>query len=729
MRSDSCETRPVRAGDWRRIALITALTAATAVSGGFVTSLTAAGAAPQALPADSASPTAYPSLTDSPTATPSATATPSPTLTPTATPSATPPGAPSSATIVIGHDAQHFGYQTPNITLAGGGMLTVVNQDAREHTVTSRETDANGRPLFDIYAEPGTTTNIPSASKLAPGTYHFYCRFHPTTMKGTLTIQGDGGGNVHPTAPKFEQPLFIPPTLTGSKLRIPIKQAKVRVLPHGPLTSMWTYGGTYPGPTIERPVGQDTKVTFVDKLPASDGAFSVHYHGDHHASKDDGQPTTYLIKAGHSRTYDFPLTDGGQAERAAFNYYHDHRMGLTGRNVWNGLTGMFITTDAKSKQLRLPDGKYDVPLMVSNRSFTKDNQLTHPLPNHAVMNPVGNQAPPGDATVGAQTLANGRFAPYLNVSTHRYRLRLLNGSNWSAYNFQLSDGRPFIQVGTGNGLLPKPVVRNQILLGPAQRVDVIVDFHSELGKKVVLESVPRSDAPAGGIETPSVAIMQFRVTAKAHGDKSRIPTTLQAPPPIKAPRQVTAVWDFNVVGDPSTGSHWVVNGKPFDPNRVDLKVPLGSTQTWLLRNSSPITHFIHLHEELWHTIARDGKTPPPWERGLEDTWKLDPGETVKVAARFTDYTGKFMLHCHMLDHEDHGLMTQFEVVRTKGTAATGPAARAARLDRQWARQAAAHTSRIWGLRIVTAAFGMPRAAAFGLSPAELKKLMCGPKYG
>ena len=713
-------------GDWRRIALITALTAATAVSGAFVTSLTPAGAMSSPAPSVTDSTTPWP--TDSATPSPTDSASPTPTATPTLTPTPSPtttPSAPTSATIIIGRDAQHYGYQTPNVTLAGGGSLSIVNEDVREHTVTSRETDANGRPLFDEYIEPNSTITVPPASRLAAGTYHFYCRFHPTTMKGTLVIKGNGGG-VHPVAPKFEQPLYIPPTLTGAHLRIPIERANVRVLPHGPLTSMWTYGGTYPGPTIVRPAGQDTKVTFVDKLPSSDGSFTVHYHGDHHASKDDGQPTTYLISHGQSRTYDFPLTDGGMPERAAFNYYHDHRMGLTGRNIWNGLEGMFITTDAKSKELRLPGGKYDVPLMVSNRSFTSDNQLTHPLPNHAVMNPTGNQAPPNDATVGAQTLANGRFAPYLNVSTHRYRIRLLNGSNWSAYNFQLSDGRPFIQVGTGNGLLPKPVVRNQILLGPAQRVDIIVDFHDEYGKKVILESVPRGDAPPGGIETPSVAIMQFRVTAKAHGDTSRIPTTLQAPPPIKAPRNVTAVWDFNVVGNPNTGSHWVVNGKPFDPNRVDLKVPLGSTQTWLLRNSSPITHFIHLHEELWHTLARDGKTPPPWERGLEDTWKLDPGETVKVAAQFTDYTGKFMLHCHMLDHEDHGLMAQFEVVPMKGTAAVGPAARAARLDRQWSQRVAAHTSQIWGLRITTAVFGTPPPTAFGLSSAELKQLMCGP---
>jgi spore coat protein A, manganese oxidase len=720
-------TRPVRTGDWRRIALITALTAATAISGGFVTSLSEAGASGTATPADTTSPTPTPSLTESPTPTPTPTTTASPTETPTPTPSAT-SSAPSSATIIIGSRAQNVGYQTPQVTLAQGGSLTVVNMDTMEHTVTSVELGSNQQKLFDVYVEPSPTPiAIPIASKLAAGTYHFYCRFHPQVMRGTLTIVGGSGGGVHPVPPKFEQPLVTPKVLTGSHLTIPIERAAVRVLPHGGLTTMWTYGGSYPGPTIMRPAGQDTKVTFIDKLPRSDGSFTVHYHGDHHTSANDGRPTTQLISSGKRRTYDYPGTDAGRPEPAAFNFYHDHRMGLTARNNWMGLQGMFITQDASTKNLRLPTGKFDLPLLVSERTFTSTNQLEVPFSSHPSMVTTGPNAPPGDGTVGAQILVDGRFAPYANVSTHRYRLRLLNAAPFTSYNFQLSDGHPFIQVGTGDGLLPKPVVRQSILLGPAQRADVIVDFHNELHKNVLLETVPRTDnPPSGSVGSPTAAIMQFRVTRHASSDPTRIPSRLVNIQAINAPAKVSALWRFGLSGDQSTGSVWTVDGRPFDPNRADLKVPLGSTQTWILRNDSPITHYIHLHEELWHTLARDGKKPPAWEQGYEDTWRLDPGESVKVAARFTDYTGEFMLHCHMLDHEDHGLMAQFDVVRTKGTAATGLAARAARLDRQWSRRAAAHTSRIWGVRVVTAVFGMPAPTGLGLSPAELKRLMCGP---
>jgi FtsP/CotA-like multicopper oxidase with cupredoxin domain len=256
------------------------------------------------------------------------------------------------------------------------------------------------------------------------------------------------------------------------------------------------------------------------------------------------------------------------------------------------------------------------------------------------------------------------------VSTHRYRLRLVIGSNFTPYDFALSSGQPFFQIGTGSGLLPQPVVRQDILLGPAQRADVIVDFHNELNQRVVLVSQPRSDHPAGGIATPSAAIMQFRVVRQASSDATRIPATLQARPKLNVPTRVTKTWTFDFAGNKTSGSHWTVNGKAFDPNRIDARVPLGSTRLWKLHNASPVTHFIHIHEEQWRTVSRDGKRPKPWERGLEDTWKLDPGETVTVAAKFTDHTGVFMIHCHMLDHEDHGLMAQFQVVRPRRTSSS-----------------------------------------------------------
>ena len=591
-----------------------------------------------------------------------------------------PTQAPPAATVRIDQGAGFGGYANPAVEIAAGGTLSVINFDSTRHSVTADDRDAVGNPLFSVVVNPGDTATVVGVSALAPGTYAFHCIFHSGSMRGVLTVSGTGGG-VTPVPQSFDQPLVVPPVRSTAHIRIPVRQADVRVMPTGPLTKMWTYGGTYPGPTIVRPAGHDTRVRFVNRLPGS-ASTTVHLHGDHHRWQDDGQPTRFLVRKGHARSYDFPLTDGGKPEPAAFNWYHDHRMMVTTRNNWLGLQGMFIVTDSATRKLGLPTGRYDLPLMVSERSLDANNQLVPVMHHMAPM--TGPMAPPDDATVGDRILVNGRYAPYVDVDTHKYRLRLLNTSPFTTYDFTLSDGRPFVQIGTGNGLLPQAVVRQDILLGPAQRVDVVVDFGgAAVGSDVVLQSVPRADPPPGGAGSPSAQIMQFRVRRQVT-DLSRVPSSLRQPPAMRTPSKVSAVWSVGLKRS-SAGSVWTIDGKAFDPKVVVHRVPLGSTQLWELRNDSDMTHFVHLHEELWRTVSRDGRTPPPWERGLEDTWRLDPGERVRVVARFTDYTGVFMVHCHMLDHEDDGLMAQFAVV--KGSAGPlpkgfvyrpkgGPAARA-----------------------------------------------------
>jgi len=558
---------------------------------------------------------------------------------------------PTVVTIKIPRTA-FFGssFQPSTVTLARGGTLRVKNNDNEHHSVTSNA------GLFDTVVQPGQTVRVAGVGRLPAGRYHFHCRFHPN-MTGVLVIKGSGGSL--PSAQQFAQPLKLPPVLSGANITLPIKKTAVRVLPDGPLTNMWTYGGTYPGPIIRRPAGQDTKVTFVDHLPRADGAFSVHLHGDHHTSANDGQPTTHLIRSGGSRTYDYPLTDGGQPESGSTFIYHDHRMMLTGRNVWRGQEGIFIVTDPTQSSLPLPKGKYDVPLLISDRSFNSSNQLTNPFATEG--------RPPNDATVGGRVLVDGRYAPYFNVDTHKYRLRIINGSNFQSYNFKLSNGRPFTQIGSGDGLLPAPVKRSSILLGPFERADVVVNFGGELGKRVVLKSVPRTDTrPAGSVATPSVSIMQFRVKNSVT-DATSVPGTLETPPTLDATSGIAKTWTIRL---DRTHHVWTINRHPFSPSRISHTVPLAATQEWKIVNRTNITHFIHLHEEQWQTIRRDGGAPKPWELGVQDTWKLDPGESIVVKGHFTDYTGLFMIHCHMLDHEDHGLMAQFDVTSSGATVAT-----------------------------------------------------------
>jgi spore coat protein A len=569
-------------------------------------------------------------------------------------------------TIVIPVGGAASGFSPQTVSVERGGAITVVNNDNVTHSVTSEAVGTQGDPLFDLVVPAHATKTLAIPPALAAGQYSFYCTFHPH-MRGTLVVTGEPGGDV-PEPPTFEQALRIPEVLTGRNIRIHMQRAKVAIMPHGPKTRMWTYGGSYPGPTIVRPAGRETRVRFVHRLPRRAGAMTVHLHGDHHAPEHDGQPTTQLVRPGQSRVYEYPLTYGGLPEPSSFFFYHDHRMDKTARNNWRGLQGMFVVEDASESKLRLPEGKRDVPLMLSDRSFRRDNALTNPFAHgvrmvghHGAMAWLGPHAPPDDATVGTHVLVNGRYAPYLRVSATRYRLRLLNASHFSAYSVGLSDGRPLLQVGTGNGLLHRPVVRDRVLLGPAQRADVIVDFHGAAGRDLVLDSVPAAPGETGA-DARQAALMQFRVGAEAR-DPSRLPARLPSPELVRVPAEVSKTWTFDLGGNDHHGTFWSVNGHAFDPDRVDHRARLGSVERWRLRNTSDMTHYVHIHAEQWRTVLRDGKPPPPWEQGLEDTWRLEPGEVVEVAARFKDYTGPFMIHCHMLDHEDHGMMARFDVVK------------------------------------------------------------------
>jgi len=168
-----------------------------------------------------------------------------------------------------------------------------------------------------------------------------------------------------------------------------------------------------------------------------------------------------------------------------------------------------------------------------------------------------------------------------------------------------------------------------------------------------------------GSDARETAVMELRVGDPAR-DTSRLPSRLPSPDLVSpVPSRVSKTWTFGLGEAHMDGHHasfWSINGRAFDPDRVDHRVALGSVERWRFRNTSDVTHYVHIHAEQWRTLLRDGQAPPPWELGLEDTWRLEPGEEVEVAARFTDYTGPFMIHCHMLDHEDHGMMARFDVV-------------------------------------------------------------------
>ena len=477
----------------------------------------------------------------------------------------------------------------------------------------------------------------------------------------------------------FRSPLPIPDVLDGDHIRIPIRAAEQRIFP-GPKTKLWTFGGTFPGPTIRRRAGHRTRVTFHHQLPEKVGELTVHLHGGHNRTQFDGQPggltkrhpsslfcdiprglsareqgNDLLLEPGGRKTYVYDLVEDGGPERAAFQWYHDHRLDHTAPHAWKGLAGMFIVDDGFDEALPLPRGDRDIPLMICDRTFDRHNQLTDPFTN---------RRPPADGILAETILVNGAHMPYHRVGPCRHRLRLLNVSAFRSYNLQLSNGAPMIQIATESGLMPKPIRRREILLGPAERVEVIVDFAGMAGESVELRSSARHPGRnPEGAHTYGGALMQFRVGTERVADRSRVPRKLRPLPAWTrhAGRKPDKLWTVTIGGFFKT--RWEINGRTFNPAHAEAFPKLNSTETWEIHNKTNVAHVMHLHHSDWLLLERDGKHPPPWEDCLKETFFLYPDEKILLAGHFSDYTGKFVIHCHMLDHEDHGLMSQFEVVR------------------------------------------------------------------
>jgi FtsP/CotA-like multicopper oxidase with cupredoxin domain len=399
----------------------------------------------------------------------------------------------------------------------------------------------------------------------------------------------------------------------------------------------------------------------VHRIPEA-GTLTIHNHGHHSAAIHDGQPMSQLIKPGGKRTYVYRHVEEGQPLRGGMRWYHDHSHGRTNRNLWMGLAGLFIVEDPLERKLKLPAGRRELLLVVTTRTLDDNNQLVDPF--------TGNADPGADAVgTGSLLLVNGIARPYRVVEPTTYRLRILNAASFSPYNVGFERGPKIVQIGNESGLYPAPAERERVLMGPAERCDLVVDFSEFAGQRVVLSSAPQeSSAPLGSVAAPAAApdedLIEFRVRKKLHRHKPprKLPAKLQ-PLPKWTSQLSTAPDRTFVFGQALTGGQttWTINGAPYDPDQVVARPELGTTETWMLVNSSQQSHFIHIHAVDWKVVSRNGGTPAPDEDVLKETFRLDPGETIAVGAKFTDHKGRFLIHCHMLSHEDHAMMTTFEI--------------------------------------------------------------------
>jgi spore coat protein A len=464
-----------------------------------------------------------------------------------------------------------------------------------------------------------------------------------------------------PLPPAFQVPLPVPSVLTGESIEIVQREVTAEILPGVP-TRLWTYGGTFPGPTIESRRGHAVTVAHRNELPVPT---VVHLHGGRTPASSDGYPTDLVLPAGWghmghmhdpravtssvTRSYTFPLE-----QRATMLWYHDHRMDFTAPAIWRGLAGMHIVRDSAEESLGLPSR--ELPLMIADRAFASDGSLAYPSIDSTLRMQPGVQEPYVAGVLGDVILVNGAPWPVHEVDAARYRLRILNASNARHYDLEavLDDGRrlDLVQIGADQGLLRAPVIHRNLPIAPAERYDVIVDFG-----QVPVGSRVRIVNRVGSGRTRDV--MAFNVVRKA-ADSSRIPDVLSEDLPEWQRSEAVRVRDFSFrAGQMGDGHGWLIGGQPFAPDRTDVTTRLGDVEIWRL--VADVHHPVHLHLVGFRVLSRGGRAPLPHDAGLKDTVSLRPGESAEIITRFDGYRGRYLFHCHNAEHEDMGMMANLEI--------------------------------------------------------------------
>jgi blue copper oxidase len=546
------------------------------------------------------------------------------------------------------------------------------------------------------------------------------------------TIPASGGA----AAPNREPPRPRADFTPDVEVRLHAAPAEISILPGRP-TQVWRYQAellkgepsnlaqlpdSFLGPTIRAWRGQKVRVHFSHDLPGDDTHSIVHWHGLTLPSDQDAHPR-YAIGAGQTYVYEFTVTD-----RAGTYWYHPHPDMQTGRQVYQGLAGLFIVSDDEEQALGLPSGAQDIPLVIQDRTFDAENQLVY-----AAGDPMAGSMPFLMGFLGERVLVNGRPDATLDVATRAYRLRLLNGSNARTYKLGWDDGTPLTVIATDGGLLAQPVERPYVTLSPGERVELWADFRGRpVGADLTLASLPFEGAEgvAGGghdmggtgghdmgsmggghdmgstggghdmgstggghdmgemegmsaapLQGAPLKLLRVRVTEQVAADDT-LPATLST---IARYRVEDAVnrdrpRTFSIT---QPARRWELNGRVYEPDAIadDERVRLGDLEIWELVNAlntgdtqhpQGMLHPFHIHGLQFQVLSREvlPELRAGWESvsagyvddGWKDTVLLMPGERVRVLLRFAEHAGTYMVHCHLLEHEDMGLMRNIEVV-------------------------------------------------------------------
>lgn len=399
-------------------------------------------------------------------------------------------------------------------------------------------------------------------------------------------------------------------------------------------TETYGYNGSFLGPVIRFKKGEQVAVQFTNNLREPT---TVHWHGLIVPPVVDGGPEN-LVMPGETKSLTFDVL-----QDPATLWFHPHPHGNTSEQVYKGLAGLVYIEDDDSKLLNLPEtyGRNDIPLIFQDRLFTSTGQLDYWKVANA------------DGTLGDTLLINGTVDPILDVQPEPVRFRLLNGSNARNLTIRLNTGDTFMQVATDGGLLDHPVMIQQITLSPGERAEIVVDFDTLKDK----HSLAFIDDDGAVLLPLSVHKTSSFAQAKPILANPSYPSFLSAQEkvgfiPSEAPPQHQVVF-FGMM------QMVEINGEKYDPRRVDFKAHQGETEIWEFYNKPDMmggmVHPVHLHGAQFKILSRNGEPPSVAEQGFKDTFALSPGERVRVAVTF-QYTGTYMLHCHILEHEDQGMM-------------------------------------------------------------------------
>jgi FtsP/CotA-like multicopper oxidase with cupredoxin domain len=461
----------------------------------------------------------------------------------------------------------------------------------------------------------------------------------------------------------FTTPFAIPPVAvpvrtdeTTDYYQMYMTATQAEIVPGYP-TTFFAYDGSVPGPTIKVNQGRKVVVRHCNTLPNVHPTLgyepwtSVHLHGSASLPQFDGYASD-ITHPGEFKDYQYP-----NFQQARTLWYHDHGVHHTAENAYHGCAAQYHLHDALEQSLPIPQGRYDIPLMMGDAMFNSDGSLLFTLEDDAGM-------------WGDVILVNGRPWPVMQVERRKYRFRILGIAVSRSWKLSLDSGEPMAVIATDGGLMASPQYVTSFRTAPAERYEVIIDFSKyPIGRRVVLQnSSPKNNRNY----TNTNKIMAFDVVSEPTDlSNNSIPDVLNPNDPIMALQPQDAVRTRKFRFHRSNGE-WKINNTSWkevvnsnyqftlaNPQRGDVEI-------WQFENTSGgWFHPIHTHLIDFKILDRNGKPPLPQERGSKDVVYLGENETVRVITKF-EGRGKYMMHCHNLIHEDHDMMGQFEVIDPQG---------------------------------------------------------------